>query len=107
MTLIFLLILLLVWFFMIAPFIRLYRTSKQWRNAFEQAQKQQQQRRRNNAPRPPAPPKKKIDPTVGEYVEFTETVVAESEWKSTQTTSDAVHTERESQVSDISWEEIE
>lgn len=95
-----LLILLGVWFFIIAPFIRLIRISRQWKDAFSGGG----QRQRSRQPEPQPRPKKKIDPTVGEYVEFTET---ESTHTSTDTSGrqTTTHTS-ESQIVDVTWEDL-
>lgn len=104
MEIIVILILLFVWFFMIAPFIRLYKASKQWRNVFEQAQKQQRQQQSTDNRQPPAA-KKKIDPTVGEYVEFTETTEVATDH--TDDTGSSIRVETEAQITDITWEDID
>ncbi len=108
MEFIVILILLFVWFFMIAPFIKLYKASKQWRNVFEQAQQQQRRQRQADGRRQQQPPvaRKKIDPTVGEYVEFTET----TEVTATATDGGAgssIRVETEAQITDITWEDID
>lgn len=95
-TLIALLIILGVWFFMIAPFLRLWRASKGWRDMYSQT------RDRARRPADPEPPKKKkkIDPEVGEYVEFTETTTVRQ-------TPDAPPTvEQEQQVTDVTWTDL-
>lgn len=98
-----LIIILLVWFFMIAPVLRLHRISKQWQKTFTNAQKQrQQQRNRNNSH--PQRQKKKIDPNVGEYVEFTETTVSESSTDEKGQTHTTHATEQ--QITDVTWEDI-
>lgn len=64
-----------------------------------------QQTRQNNRkkPEPPQRPKKKIDPSVGEYVEFTETTET-----ATRETPDGTDTsvKTEQQITDIQWEDI-
>lgn len=60
-----------------------------------QTRSQQQQQRRQSS----RAKKKKIDPTVGEYVEFTETTVERSH-------SDSTPIEPEQQVSDIDWTDL-
>ena len=95
-------ILLMVWAAIIGPFIKLLRVSRSWRKAAEEqtrARRRQQQRQQQ-----PPRPKKKIDPGVGEYVEFTETT-------STRSTTSAdgtprTTTETESQITDITWEDL-
>lgn len=91
-------ILVMVWAFIIGPFVRLIRVSRSWRQAAEQ----QRQRRSARQQQPPRP-KKKIDPTVGEYVEFTETTVNRTETDGTATT---ISTETEQQITDITWEDL-
>lgn len=90
-----------VWFFMIAPFIRLWKASKQWRDIYS-GKNRKQQASQCNSEQQKADKKKKIDPTVGEYVEFTETSTTE------QSSSSAgnIQTETESQITDVSWEDI-
>lgn len=93
-----------VWFFMIAPFLRLWRASKQWRDLYSAATGNERTRQRRQQQPQPKKKKKKIDPTVGEYVEFTETQTT-----TTQTAPDGtpeVHTETESQITDITWEDL-
>ena len=63
------------------------------------------QRQEQPRPRQPEPPvaKKKIDPTVGEYVEFTETVET-----TTRHTAEGEETSVrvEQQITDVQWEDI-
>ncbi len=101
-----LLIILLVWFFLIAPFVRLIRVSRQWRDAFSGAARQQRQSNRRREPRSQTPraPKKKIDPSVGEYVEFTETTSTTSATESDGTRETTTVTE--SQITDVTWEDL-
>lgn len=100
-----LLIILLVWFFIIAPFVRLIRVSRQWRDAFGAATGRQQtnepRRRQQSAPRRQA--KKKIDPNVGEYVEFTETTTSTT---TTDADSKSTTVVTESQITDVTWEDL-
>jgi len=100
-----LLIILLVWFFLIAPFVRLIRVSRQWRDAFSGATgRQQQGRQQQRQPREPRYTKKKIDPNVGEYVEFTETPAP---GPTNPTATDArTSTETEAQITDVTWEDL-
>lgn len=100
-------IIVLVWFTLIVPFIRLIRISRQWRNTFKQARQYQQQdpRRQQQQRRPKQPvKKKKIDPSVGEYVEFTETVVEQTETEADGSTR-STHTV-EQQITDVTWEDL-
>ncbi len=90
-------ILLMVWAMIIGPFVRLIRVSRSWKRAAEQQSRQRRQ------PQQPPKPKKKIDPTVGEYVEFTETTVTRTETDGNTTT---VSTETEQQITDITWEDL-
>lgn len=107
---IFLLILLLVWFFILAPFIKLINVSRQWNKTFGDAQKRAQQRQASQRKHEKQNKrKKKIDPNIGEYVEFTETTVnntnsttADKNAKSTTGNSAAT----ESQITDVSWVDI-
>lgn len=52
----------------------------------------------------PQPKQKKIDPNVGEYVEFEEIQVSETKTQ-TSTYSSATY-KSESQIDDVEWEEI-
>ncbi len=63
----------------------------------QQGQPHQQQRQRRQSHTPSQ--KKKIDPTVGDYVEFTETTVE-------RTQSATAPVEPEQQVSDIDWTDL-
>lgn len=106
------LILLLILFFVGYPLIKAlwrgYQLHRQWRkateglrDAFSQAQGQQ----RRSDPAKPRQKKKKIDPSVGEYVAFEEIsceVKSENADGSTKTTY-----RRESQVEDVTWEDID
>lgn len=100
------LILLMVWFFLIAPFIKLINISRNWKNTFTEAQKQaRQQYDKQQRKTAQEPKKKKIDSTVGEYVEFTETKDSDStSTKSTKANTDSAATE--SQITDVSWEDL-
>ncbi|MCM1311054.1 MAG: hypothetical protein NC301_08555 [Bacteroides sp.] len=98
-----LIIILLVWFFIIAPFVRLIRVSRQWQNTFNNATRQQQRQQHHKRPAQPQP-KKKIDPTVGEYVEFTETEVSQTATDGQGNTT--ATRETESQITDVTWEDI-
>lgn len=94
---------LFVWVFMIAPFIKIYKASRQWRDAFQQAQSEARRRQQPPRPEQSARRKKKIDPSVGEYVEFTET----TEVRSSET--DREHTRTtvsEQQITDVTWEDL-
>ncbi len=68
---------------------------------FDPRQQSQQQRRRK--PEPPQRHAKKIDPSVGEYVEFTET----TETTTRQTVEGPETTIRtEQQITDVQWEDL-
>ncbi len=102
-----LIIILLVWFFIIAPFIRLMRISSQWQNTFKRAQQEQQQyrhRQQRQHRRSEQSSKRKIDPNVGEYVEFTETIEDKTETDANDSARTA-HTV-EPQVTDVTWEDL-
>lgn len=92
--LIFILILGMIWFFILGPFLKLIRVSRFWRDAAERM-------RHPHQPRESEKPKKKIDPNVGEYVEFTETTASRSNQQTGETT-----VETEQQVEDVSWEDL-
>lgn len=89
---------------MISPFIKIYKMSRQWRNVFEEARRRtrgtadNRGRTRNTTPKKR---KKKIDPSVGEYVEFTETVCME---QTPPREPPAIKVEQ--QITDITWEDI-
>ncbi len=100
-------IVLLLWFY-VFPRLLPYLLKRQLRKtfgfdptAFGSAQQQQQQRRQAQ-PQQPAH-KKIIDPTVGEYVEFTETETTThvETPEGTETT-----TVIEQQITDIQWEDL-
>lgn len=101
------LILLMVWFFLIAPFIKLINVSRQWKNTFTEAQKraQQQYDNKRKTAKEPKGKKKKIDPTIGEYIDFTETKDAGTTApKSEKANSNSSATEP--QITDINWEDL-
>ncbi|MDE7334825.1 MAG: hypothetical protein K2N10_00750, partial [Muribaculaceae bacterium] len=94
-------IFLAIWFLIIGPFVKLIRVSRRWSdqaNAYRQRYQQQQQQSRQQ--QQPAKPKKKIDPTVGEYVEFTETTVRTTTTDGSTTTTT---TQTEQQITDVTW----
>ena len=101
-----LIIIMLVWFFILAPFIRLIRISRQWRNTFADATRRARETRNPGAERKPKRPKKKIDHNVGEYVEFTETVDDRRTETGPGNDSGSSSAETESQIVDVSWEDI-
>lgn len=61
------------------------------------------QRRTATGPQQPAPHRKKIDPSVGEYVAFTEIEVTETTTSQNNTTTNV---RVEQQVVDVEWEDI-
>ncbi len=64
--------------------------------------RQQERKQQSQQPEPPVA-KKKIDPTVGEYVEFTETV----ESTTRQTPEGEENSVRvEQQITDVQWEDL-
>lgn len=97
-----LIILFFVWSFIIWPFIKLVKISRRWRDAFTPPRSNGRQQQRQRAE--PQRPKKKIDPTVGEYVEFTETIVTSASEPSDNDA--ATDTIVESQITDVTWEDI-
>jgi len=64
----------------------------------------QSNRRREPRSQTPRAPKKKIDPSVGEYVEFTETTSTTSATESDGTRETTTVTE--SQITDVTWEDL-
>lgn len=97
-------------YFVAIPLWRVYsavnRQRRAMRDFFGQARSgQQNDRSRSGFSRPSQQPrrKKKIDPNIGEYVEF-------EEIESTTTTQTAEGTttdyRRESQVTDVEWEDV-
>lgn len=101
-----LLIIMLVWFFILAPFIRLIRISRQWRNTFADATRRARENRQPGTERKPRHTKKKIDHNVGEYIEFTETLDFRAETSGRNDSDTTRSTETESQIVDVSWEDI-
>lgn len=95
------LIILMVWIFMISPFVKIYRTTRTIRDAYAEAQRKARQQREHAAE--PPKPKKKIDPTVGEYVQFTELTQTRTTTDRAGTTTSEV---RESQITDVTWEDM-
>jgi hypothetical protein len=92
---------------MISPFIKLIQVSRNWRKQFNNAQQRAQQQHnstRHNQRNYPEQ-KKKINPNVGEYVEFTETPV-DSQSQPQQEKKSTKSTVTESQITDVTWEDI-
>lgn len=89
---------LLFWYYVVPYLIR-----RQIRKTFgfDPRAQRQQQKKGQQQPQPPAH-KKKIDPTVGEYVEFTETVTQTR----TKTPEGEETTTIEQQITDIQWEDL-
>lgn len=98
---------LFVWF-VVRPAIILRRRWKQMQDAARRFYNQQpdgDSADRRSEPGRPKRKEKKIDATVGEYVEFTETTAQTTKTEadgSTRTTT--VHTEE--QVTDVTWEDL-
>lgn len=67
-------------------------------------QRQQRQQQQQPPRRPQEQHKKKIDPEVGEYVEFTETTVTHTTVDPDGSTSSRTATEQ--QITDVQWEEL-
>lgn len=93
-----LLLAILAWFYL-APWLLRRYVSKKFRSF---STPRQDQRR---ADTPQATPKKKIDPEVGEYVEFTETTETAHTVNPDGSTKTTTATEQ--QVTDIQWEDID
>lgn len=70
---------------------------------FDPQSGQQRRRQQSTQPQQPAKQKKKIDPNIGEYVEFTETTES-----TTRQTADGTETtvKTEQQITDVQWEDI-
>lgn len=103
------LIILFVWVFMISPFLKIYKATKQFRQTMNRAQQQARdhfERQRQAAREQQQPrPRKKIDPAVGEYVEFTETTVETSSTAGSDATTRRT-TVTEQQITDVTWEDL-
>lgn len=103
----FLLLLLIAFlYFVVFPVWRFARQVRRAQNAqkdffrnFTQQQTRQQQQTRREAERR----RKKIDPSVGEYVAFEE--VETTETRQTESGTETRY-ERESQITDVEWEEV-
>jgi hypothetical protein len=98
---------LLLWIFLIKPILTIKNAQDALRNRFNQAAGAQQQRRsRAQQEQDAASHSKKIDPTVGEYVEFTEvdepTPTADSSG-SKLSAEDRMRRMRANQVEDAEW----
>lgn len=108
MSLIFFILLILFVWFILLPALKVYRAysnlRKQARDFFGGNPRTDKQTPHGDPSRAPKPKRKKIDPNIGEYVEFEEITV------STTSTSENGHTttnyRRESQVTDVEWEDI-
>lgn len=106
------LLLLLFLFFIVIPLVRvtwfLYKARRQARRFFDSMSSGASGKgRRSSEPERPVH-RKKIDPSVGEYIDFEEVTVTktstttDASGKTTTTTS----TVTESQITDVEWEEI-
>lgn len=98
MTLLIIIALVLLFWYYVMP----YLIRRQIRKTFGFDPRAGQQNRQQQQPQPPAH-KKKIDPTVGEYVEFTETETSVREETPEGTESTTII---EQQITDIQWEDL-
>lgn len=111
MSFIFSLIFFFFLFYVLRGLLALWRTKRQVQDFFRQAgqaagfQQQAARSERKAGWTAPLRRRKKIDPQVGEYVEFTETVIVSTD---SEPKADSGHTRPadESQVTDAQWEEI-
>lgn len=90
---------LLLWYYVLPYLIR-----RRFQRTFGFDPRDPNRQRRQQQPKPEPPvKKKKIDPTVGEYVEFTETVET-----TTRVTPEGEGTtvKTEQQITDIQWEDL-
>ena len=109
MSLIGLILLILLFYFIIIPLVKAiysgWQIHSQWKKATEgmrNAYRQAQDYARNAAQ--PKPKKKKIDPNVGEYVAFEDIACNVKSTDSQGNTTRTTYTE--SQVEDAQWEDI-
>lgn len=97
---------LLIWWILIRPAIFVRR---QWRQMQDQARQFHEQYNRQQS-RPSESHrrrrKKKIDPSVGEYVEFTETTDSATGGRSSDAGSGRTDVQPESQITDVTWEDL-
>ncbi len=115
------LFLLLLFFFLIRPAWRLYRSMRRQQQAaysffenmgFETPRSQGNTRRRRRQPAAqpgPASKKKKIDSSVGEYVKYEELSATESVYHETRDGGESSSSARvvvEQQIVDVEWEDI-
>lgn len=77
---------------------------KRWQEMQRQAEEYYNRQNQRRPQSEPQRKQKKIDPTVGEYVEFTETHIHSEETKETADGKTTIETE--SQITDITWEDI-
>lgn len=90
---------------MIMPFVKIYRAVNKAAQKHSREFSQEQQRQQYHAQRQRSQQhKKKIDPTVGEYVQFTEVTTKETHTQADGSTSSV--SESESQVTDVTWEDL-
>ncbi|MDE6642860.1 MAG: hypothetical protein K2K27_02020 [Muribaculaceae bacterium] len=94
-----------LFYFIILPIIKgmmfVSKVRNQTRDMFNQATGRGSGKKQNNSQ--PQPKQKKIDPNVGEYVEFEEIEVTATD-SSGNTTH--VNYQKETQITDVEWEEI-
>lgn len=113
MSFFFLLFLFFIGYFFIWPIIkgvmRINRFQSEARDFFNGRYNGAQQRNSSaRQPQQPAPKKKKIDPSVGEYVEYEEITVDQSYSKTSghDAASASTQVEVEQQIVDVEWEDI-
>lgn len=94
---------LIVWF-VIRPIVVLRNRWKQMERQAREFYGRQAHDPRRARPEQPRKKGKKIDPTVGEYVEFTETAEKRTDSTGDGTTHSTVAVEE--QITDVSWEDI-
>lgn len=98
---------LIIWWAVIRPAIVVRR---QWRQMQDQARQfhERYNRRQPRQPESPRPRKgKKIDPSVGEYVEFTETTGSTTgDGRKTDAGNARSNAQTESQITDVTWEDL-
>lgn len=95
----------IVWYFLIRPMLVVRRQFRQMQDAFnpQGRSRQQHAQRRRPGQEPPRRKKKKIDPGVGEYVEFTETTEVN---RSNDGSEERTEVRSESQITDVTWEDL-
>ncbi|MDE6267656.1 MAG: DUF4834 family protein [Muribaculaceae bacterium] len=114
MSLLVLILLILFAYYVILPVVRgLMQLNRMRSNARDFFNSMNQQaagaRSRDSQPQQPAPKKKKIDPSVGEYVDYEEITVEQTTVNATTTTdgsSSSTSIDVEQQIVDVEWEDI-